>query len=138
MILRTEVRRSRRAAFTLMEMLIVVAIIVILAGTGGFYLMGAFGDAQKSIAQTKTKSLTDACNAYKLKHNGQYPDSLETLLQADAKGGPWLEDRDALKDPWEKTYLYDRTGPRNNGRKPDIWTVGPDGVEVGNWPATPQ
>ena len=58
--------------------------------------------------------------------------------QADPKGGPWLEDRDALKDPWNVPFMYDRTGPRNNGRKPDIWTKGPDGVELGNWPANPQ
>jgi general secretion pathway protein G len=139
MILRTEMKRNRRAAFTLMEMLIVVAIIVALAGIGGFYLMGAKGEADKDIARTQAKgSLTSACQAYSLKHNGQYPDSLETLLQQDARGGPYLEDRDALKDPWGIAFMYDRTGPRNNGRKPDIWTKGPDGVEIGNWPATQQ
>jgi len=136
MIRRTEVKRRQRAAFTLMEMLIVVAIIVILAGTGGFYLMGALGDAQKDLAQTKAKAtLTNACQQYKLRHNGQYPDSLETLLVKDAKGDACLEDRDALMDPWGVPFMYDKAGPRNNGRKPDIWTKGPDGVDIGNWAA---
>ncbi len=41
MLLRQDGKRNRRAAFTLMEMLIVVAIIVALAGIGGYYLIGA-------------------------------------------------------------------------------------------------
>jgi len=136
MILRTEGMRSRRAAFTLMEMLIVVAIIVILAGTGGYYLMGALSGAREDLALTQAKgTLTQACQAYSLKHNGQYPDSLETLLTPDARGGPWLEDRDALKDPWGNPWIYDRAGSNNNGRKPDISTKTPEGKVIGNWSA---
>ena len=40
-------------------------------------------------------------------------------------------------DPWKKPYQYDPSGPRNNGRRPDIWTVAPDGLEIGNWPKAP-
>jgi type II secretory pathway pseudopilin PulG len=118
-----------------MEMLVVVAIIVALAGVGGFFLMRALSDSQKDLARTQTKTtLTDACRAYAIKHNGQFPDSLQTLLQQDTRGGPYLEDQDALIDPWGQAYQYDRSGSKNNGKRPDIWTVLPDGTMVGNWP----
>lgn len=139
MILRRETQRVRRTAFTLMEMLVVVAIIVALAGIGGFFLMQALSDSQKDLAQTQARTtLTQACQAYAIKHNGQFPESLQQLLQKDARGGPWLEDPDALKDPWGQPWQYDRSGPRNNNRKPDIWTKGPDGADIGNWPLNTQ
>jgi general secretion pathway protein G len=138
MILRNEMSRIRRPAFTLMEMLIVVAIIVAIAGIGGYYLMGALEGAKKDAAMLQAKgTLTSACQAYSLKRGG-YPDSLQQLLQQDAKGGPYLDDPAALLDPWGQTYQYDKSGPRNNSRKPDIWTKGPDGIDIGNWPVTQQ
>jgi general secretion pathway protein G len=139
MVLRSETRRIRRAAFTLMEMLVVVAIIVALAGIGGFFLMGALGEAKTDLARTQAKStLTSACQAYNLKR-GAYPDSLQQLLQQDARGGPYLDDPSAILDPWGQPFQYDKSGPRNNGRKPDIWTKDPNnGVDIGNWPLTQQ
>jgi type II secretory pathway pseudopilin PulG len=118
-----------------MEMLVVVAIIVALAGIGGFFLMRALSDSQKDLAQAQARTtLTDACRAYAIKHNGQFPESLQQLLQQDARGGPYLEDADALKDPWGQNFQYDRSGPKNQGKKPDIWTTTPEGLQVGNWP----
>ncbi len=136
MLLRQDSKRQRRAAFTLMEMLVVVAIIVALAGIGGFFLMGALGGAQKDIAQTQVKgALTQACQAYFTRHNGTFPETLAELLKKDEFGGPYLESPDALIDPWKQQYQYDKSGQMNNGTKPDIWTVDPKepGVKIGNW-----
>ena len=131
------IRFDRRAAFTQMEMLIVVAIIVALAGIGGFYLLGALSGGQKDAAKAQVKgALTQACQAYAIKHGNTFPDSLQQLLSKDEQGGgPYLESTDALLDPWGKQYQYDRSGTHNRGMKPDIWTVAPDGTQVGNWPA---
>jgi general secretion pathway protein G len=128
--------RNRRAAFTLMEMLVVVAIIVALAGIGGYYLLGALSGSQKDVAQAQTKgALLSACKAYQIK-NHAWPDSLQQLLQQDAKGnGPYIEDPDALKDPWGQPYQYDKSGPMNRGLRPDIWAIAPDGAKIGNWPS---
>jgi len=137
MILRQQQRsRDRRAAFTLMEMLVVVAIIVALAGIGGFFLLGALSSSQKDVAQTQAKgALTNACMAYRINNNA-FPESLQQLLTQDAKGkGPYLEDPDVLKDPWGNPYQYDRSGPHNRGLRPDIWAQAPDGTTIGNWPS---
>jgi general secretion pathway protein G len=139
MLLHQPSNRRRRAAFTLMEMLIVVAIIVMLAGVGGYYLMGALSGGQKDAAFLQTKVLTGACTGYAAKH-GDFPDQLADLLKKDETGGPYLDDPDALLDPWTKAsaprpYQYDKSGPNNGGLKPDIWTTDPkDGKKIGNWP----
>jgi hypothetical protein len=57
------------------------------------------------------------------------------LAQPDADGSrPAINSADALIDPWGRPYNYDPNGPRNNGNKPDIWAVAPDGALIGNWP----
>jgi type II secretory pathway pseudopilin PulG len=126
-----------------MEMLIVVAIIVALAGIGGWFLMGALAGGQKDAAFAQTKVLTSACQQYAIKHGNQFPESLEKLLEKDEQGfGPYLESEDAIYDPWStptnrRKYQYNKEGPKNKGLKPDIWTTDPkDNTEIGNWPKT--
>ena len=53
-------RQARRIAFTLVEMMIVVAIIVVLAGLGIRYMGGAIDDSYKAKATADIKSITDA------------------------------------------------------------------------------
>src|SRR4051795_3435335 len=112
MTLRVQRNRTRRAAFTLLEMLVVVAIIVALAGVGTFFLFNTMRDSEKDIARIKCKSLGDVCIQYNIK-NKHFPGSLQELLQKDAKGyGPYLEDPNALLDPWGKQFIYDQSGQR--------------------------
>ncbi len=60
---------------------------------------------------------------------------LDDLLKKDDLGGPYLESKDALLDPWKQPYHYDPAGKKNEGRRPDIWTVAPNNEVIGNWPA---
>jgi len=134
MILRVANKRTRRAAFTLLEMLVVVAIIVALAGVSTFFLFGAMRDSEKDIARIKCKSLGDVCVQFSIK-NKHFPGSLQELLNKDQKGyGPYLEDPDALIDPWGRPFMYDQSGQHNRGRRPDISAQAPDGMIIGNWP----
>ena len=84
--------------------------------------------AKVDVAKAQVAELDKAVAAYRVKEN-VYPDSLMTL--ADAK----LIDLKALTDPWGKVYQYDVAGKRNEGKKPDIWTVTPAKETIGNWPA---
>lgn len=76
--------------------------------------------------------LTQACQAYFVK-NQEWPRDLKALLVRDQYGQIYLEDAKNLIDPWGSEYRYDAKGPRNQGLKPDIWTVAPDGTILGNW-----
>jgi general secretion pathway protein G len=124
----------RRAAFTLMEMLIVVAIIVMLAGLGGVYLFGQYNDTKKSTAKINAQTIAKACDLYKLK-NGQYPPNLEALNQVDQTGnGPYLSDPKIIYDPWGNQFHYDASGGHHNGMQADVWAQPPDGsAPCGNW-----
>jgi general secretion pathway protein G len=134
MTLRVTAKRTRRAAFTLLEMLVVVAIIVALAGVGTYFLFGAMRSSEKDIARIKCKALGDVCVQYSIK-NHNFPQSLQQLLQRDPKGnGPYLEEPDALLDPWGNQFQYNPQGQHNMGRRPDVFCQAPDGTTVGNWP----
>lgn len=123
-----------RAAFTLMEMLVVVAIIVALAGLGGYYVMGQLQNSQKKTAKLKAVELSKAVENYMIDHNNQPPPSLNVLTQPDGQGNPaYLKTQDALLDPWGKQYQYDPSGQHNNGNTPSIFTQSPDGKLIGNF-----
>lgn len=129
-------RPARRAAFTLMEMMVVVAIIVALAGIGIFYMAGQADEGNKAKARADIKNIEAAVLSYKLNHEaaGGWPTDLEQLVVKDDQGyGPYIANPENLLDPWGKRYVYDRGGQRSGGVQPDIYTTTPDGYIIGNW-----
>ena len=137
------VRRDKptvvRGGFTLMEMLVVVAIIVVLAGVAVPMYMGRLEDAKKDRAKVDVKTLTQTCETYRLKY-GDFPATLEVLCQPPPDGGiPYLEPT-ALLDPWNREYQYMPQGQHNAMYgKPDIWSLGSNPGDaasiIGNWSA---
>lgn len=137
--------RSRTAGFSLIEILIVIALIAVLATVTIGNLDTVFGGQQEKVAdifvnQTAKIGLTP----YKL-DMGNYPTTeqgLQALIRAPAGKeadwkGPYLEE--IPPDPWKNPYQYRYPGSKNvNGaRGYDIWSHGPDGTEsaddIGNW-----
>jgi general secretion pathway protein G len=108
---RSPMRRSRRAAFTLMEVLVVVAILVVLAGIG-VMVFRYLDESKEKVALVGIKNLETAVNAYKLSH-GNYPDSLAVLAQPSDGKAAYIEEK-AMYDPWNKPYVYEpgTTNPR--------------------------
>jgi len=118
MIIRNEreqlfVRQSKlaRAAFTLMEILVVVAIIVALAGVGGYFLIGQLTQSKADVARLQAKKLKEACTTYFIRTGG-FPTSLNDLVQPPAGGIPVLEDPKAIIDPWGQPYQYQNMGTK--------------------------
>lgn len=124
-------RRTKRSAFTLLEVLIVVAIIVMLAGAGTFFLFPQLEEARKGRAKTDVQKLSGLVDIYKLKH-GDYPASLETLTQPNG-GDPPTCSREEILDPWGKLYQIDSNGPKNLGVRADIFTTAKNGQLIGNF-----
>jgi type II secretory pathway pseudopilin PulG len=116
-----------------MEMMVVVAIIVVLAGVGGYYYTKSLDEAKINAARAQCKILGEAAEAYKLKHD-DYPQNLAVLTQPESDGSKPYLDPDALRTPFGGQYNYDPTGPRNGGNKPDIWAETRQGQQIGNWP----
>src|SRR4051812_17072355 len=105
MIVRQGSRAVVRVGFTLMEVLVVVAILVVLAGTGGVVYIRYLEDAKKDQARIQLQAPTTAVETYQVK-NGDYPASLAALTQPQPDGSkPYLEPS-ALVDPWGRPYQY--------------------------------
>jgi general secretion pathway protein G len=139
MIVRTQ-RAAERGGFTLMEMLVVMAILVVLAGTAVPIYLRYLDEAKKDRARVDVKTLTEVVETYKLKW-GDYPLALAVLAQPTQDGGlPYVE-ATSLLDPWGHEYQYNAHGSHNaHVGKPDIWSLGqrvndPNGI-IGNWSAS--
>jgi general secretion pathway protein G len=136
-MLQRERHAAVRGGFTLMEMLVVVAILVVLAGAAVPIYMKYLDDAKIDRAKMDVQTLTQTCQTYYVKH-GDYPASLDALTQPPPEGGlPYLE-ATSLVDPWNRPYQYTAQGQHNAALgKPDIWSLGPrpndpNGM-IGNW-----
>ncbi len=97
-------RAAARAAFTLTEMLIVVAIIVVLAGIGGAILIPQLDKAKESAAKIQAKSVAAECEKWYADYD-EYPTSVDQLIQGDETndGRPRME-QNAILDPWGQRY----------------------------------
>ena len=123
----------RRTAFTLLEVLVVVAIIVMLAGVGGYYVVQQFEGSKVNRAKIDATTLSNLVETYYV-NNGNYPASLQDLAVQQPNGDPALCGADKLLDPWNQQFQIDTTGTNNNGLKPDIFTVHPKTQKrIGNW-----
>ena len=147
MLRNPENQRSRRAAFILFEILIVVALIALLAGVAVVNADKIFGQNQEQVAKIFVKqSLEVPLTSFKIAMGG-YPTTEEGLqalvtapgTNADRWRGPYIKtDGGKLPvDPWGSPYLYRYPGTHNTDRY-DVWSAGPDrkdgtADDIGNW-----
>jgi general secretion pathway protein G len=96
--------RSRRAAFTLMEVLVVLAILVVLAGVG-IGVWRYLETSKESAAQLDIKDLEKAATSFKL-DQGDWPQDLSLLAQP-TDGKPAYIKPEKLRDPWGRPYVID-------------------------------
>jgi general secretion pathway protein G len=136
MVMRSH-RGEIRGGFTLMEMLVVVAIIVLLAAMAAPIVMGRLDEAKVSRARIDCVQWSKAAEMYKLKY-GDWPPNLEALTQPGQDGTQAFMEAKNLLDPWGRQYMYQNPGQHNLATgKPDIYSYGlrvnDASSIVGNW-----
>ena len=126
--------RKRSAGFTLVEMLIVLAMIGLVAGLTIYNLSGSFESGKINTARNWVNGPGKAAVTTYYLQAGEYPTTLDALLSAPVGvTTPVVEKASGLLDPWKKKYQYKGPpGVRNPGSF-DLWTIAPDGTEIGNW-----
>jgi general secretion pathway protein G len=133
----------RRNAFTLIELLLVMVILVVLAGV----VVTRFGNrteqARDAAAKTDIQAIDTAIEAFQVDCQ-RYPtneEGLGALITApagvqDKWKGPYLKRNDLPVDPWNRPYNYRYPGSHNSAGY-DLFSNGPDGREGGddidNW-----
>jgi len=133
-------QQSRRA-FTLVEMLLVVAIIGILAALVIPKIAGTRDRAAKTAVQADINGgIKSALGQYEI-DMGSYPRSFQDLIQQPGNAnnwhGPYMDPPKLPIDPWGFPYVYIFPGKVNQNSY-DLYSVGPDGKEgtdddIGNW-----
>lgn len=125
----TAVLRTRNG-FSLVELLVVMAIIVVLMGIA----LGVAGSAQRSAAENRARAelgnIALELDLYRA-DKGEYPGGLDALVtwyeEERYVGADWdltdLSDNDPV-DPWGNDYRYRRSGNRNFF---SLWSRGPTG-----------
>jgi general secretion pathway protein G len=128
-------KRNKQQGFTLIELMVVVAILGILATIVMTNVVGKDEQARVTAAKTGLAQISNALEMYKL-DNHKYPttdEGLEALVSKSASAktfpqGGYLKGS-LPKDPWGNPFQY--IVPGSNGRPYDIYSWGADGAEGG-------
>lgn len=137
-------RHALRTGFTILELLLVLAILAVLAGIVASRFSGQSQAAKVKAAKTQLSNLNLALNRFEI-DLGRYPTSSEGLLVlvekpgdgAKSWQGPYLDGNAIPPDQWGNAWNYRYPGQhRSDGF--DLWSNGPDGREGGgddiaNW-----
>lgn len=105
-------RRAHDEGFTLLELLVVLAILGLLAAIVAPQVLRYLGGSRSQTASVQIKNIVGALEFYQL-DVGRYPTEAEGLkaLVAQPPGlaswnGPYFQRADGLVDPWGRPYIY--------------------------------
>lgn len=135
---------SGQRAFTLLEVLIALALLAAIAALLITNLDRVLGGGRTEVARIfVNETMETPLLNYRI-HMGQYPTTeqgLQALLTKPSESatnwqGPYI--RRITLDPWGNPYQYRRPGVHNPDSY-DLWSWGPDGQasaqDIGNWEA---
>jgi general secretion pathway protein G len=126
-------RRSpvQHRAFTLIELLAVIAILGLIAAFAVPQVLKWVSGARSDSARIQIEALGASIDLYRLEV-GSFPPTLEALVEkppgTDRWDGPYLKKKVIPKDPWGHSYVY--RYPGKNGSY-DLMSLGADNSEGG-------
>ena len=113
--------RAAAAGFTLLEVMIVLAIIGLIAGGIGVTVFNQFKKSQVKIAKTTVGEVSGAVQQYMMENNSECPKGMEDLVAKKNLKKP-------VKDPWGKELIIKCPGT-NDTDGADVSSSGPDKQE---------
>ncbi len=122
-------RRQNRRGFTLTEVLLVMAILVMIGGLAVVGFLQAQNRATRDAARSEINTMKSACTQYRLQLN-RFPSKLDDLftppqgVTPSQWGGPYLTSGSKF-DPWGNEYRYEFNEQTLEVR---ITSAGPDGI----------
>lgn len=117
--------RARAKGMTLLEIMIVIAILGLLASVIVAAVMKNFERAKISACKLKINEIQKQVQQFSLS-NDDYPQKLADLLNPPDGGPAFLKSKKDLKDPWRGEFVYRMPG-RTKGNPFEIISKGPDG-----------
>lgn len=126
--------RTRRG-FTIIEVIVVVVIIGVLAAIIAPRLFSRVGQSKQAAASANAASLASAMRLFLSDHGKPEAGASISILWerpaniAEDKWEPYIDNADALKDPWDRPYLLVIPGTKNVDF--DIVSYGADGQPGG-------
>ena len=125
-------RYRRQDGFTLLELLVVLAILGLLIGLVAPRALSLLGSSKEKIVRIDIERLAGNLDIYKL-DVGTYPSSdqgLQALISrpsgAERWNGPYLKGDKLPEDPWGHPFVY-RFPSQRPGHDYDLYSLGPTG-----------
>jgi general secretion pathway protein G len=132
----SQCRGSGEAGYTLMELLVVLAILGLLAAVATPMVLHYLDSAKVSTAKTEVSNLSAGLDLFKY-DVGRYPttqEGLEALVIApegvENWNGPYIKKTTKLSDPWGHSYNYKYPG--THGGEFDLYSYGAHADEAKN------
>lgn len=122
---------ARSAGFTLIELIVVIALVAVLAAVIAPNLMGKASQANRKSAAIQLEKIGNTVELYRLE-TGRYPETLMDLVEKPAGverwNGPYVRKRSQIQDPWGNDLVLRRPGENHEF---DIISYGGDGQPGG-------
>lgn len=111
---------SSQKGMTLIEIMVVIAIIGMVTGAIGFGVTRYLSDAKVDAAKIQLDKIGTILET-KFAKDGEYPSSLDELTKKGKGGSKAYLEESSLKDPWKTKFIY---SPSEDGFK--LCSAGPD------------